>query len=67
MQAAEDKKGNMDGAVEIPSVDSIDEVKAAVVKNVLWQMDADRKTTALKKLQGQMWRQGYKSGELKGQ
>ena len=57
----------MDGAVEIPSVDSIDEVKAAVVKNVLWQMDADRKTTALKKLQGQMWRQGYKSGELKGQ
>lgn len=57
----------MEGADEIPSESSIDDVKAAVVKNVLWQMDADRKTTALKKLQGHMWRQGYKSGELKGQ
>lgn len=65
-QAAEDKKAEMEGAVEIPVEGSEDDVKAAVVKNVLWQMDADRKTTALKKLQGQMWRQGYQKGELKG-
>jgi enolase-phosphatase E1 len=29
-------------------------------------MDLDRKMTALKELQGQMFRQGYESGELKG-
>uniref|UniRef100_A0A3B3QZI4 Enolase-phosphatase 1 n=1 Tax=Paramormyrops kingsleyae TaxID=1676925 RepID=A0A3B3QZI4_9TELE len=35
-----------------------DEEKAIreVVDNVLWQMAADRKTTALKQLQGHMWR-----------
>ncbi|KAK3922934.1 Enolase-phosphatase E1 [Frankliniella fusca] len=65
-QAAEDKKAEMEGAIEIPSDGSDDDMKAAVAKSVLWQMDADRKTTALKKLQGQMWRHGYKSGELKG-
>lgn len=66
-QAVEDKKAEMEGVVEIPQEGSEEDIIAAVVKNVLWQMDADRKTTALKKLQGQMWRQGYKSGELKGQ
>lgn len=65
-QAAEDKKAEVDGVVEIPTEGSDDDVKAAVVKNVLWQMDSDRKTTALKKLQGYMWRKGYKTGELKG-
>jgi len=65
-QAAEDKKAEMEGAIEIPSDGSDDDMKAAVAKSVLWQMDADRKTTALKKLQGQMWRHGYKNGELKG-
>ena len=29
-------------------------------------MDKDRKITALKQLQGHMWRHGYQSGELKG-
>ncbi|XP_034238860.1 enolase-phosphatase E1 [Thrips palmi] len=65
-QADEDKKAELEGVVEIPKEGSEDDIRAAVAKNVLWQMDADRKTTALKKLQGQMWRQGYKNGELKG-
>jgi len=30
-----------------------------------WLMDRDRKSTALKALQGQLWRAGYESGELR--
>lgn len=46
-----------------------DEEKAIreVVDNVLWQMAADRKSTALKQLQGHMWRTAYTSGRIKGQ
>ncbi len=41
-------------------------VRASVLANVLAQMDGDRKTTALKSLQGKIWKDGYASGELKG-
>jgi enolase-phosphatase E1 len=34
---------------------------------VYWLMDRDRKSTALKSLQGKVWKDGYLSGELKGQ
>ncbi|XP_029511941.1 enolase-phosphatase E1 isoform X2 [Oncorhynchus nerka] len=46
-----------------------DEEKAIgeVVDNVLWQMASDRKTTALKQLQGHMWRAAYASGRIKGE
>ncbi|XP_062268884.1 enolase-phosphatase E1 isoform X2 [Platichthys flesus] len=46
-----------------------DEEKAIreVVDNVLWQMAADRKSTALKQLQGHMWRSAYASGRIKGE
>lgn len=46
-----------------------DEEKAIreVVDNVLWQMAADRKTTALKQLQGHMWRAAYAAGRIKGE
>ena len=33
---------------------------------VLWLMDRDRKSTALKSLQGKIWKAGFESGELKG-
>jgi len=33
---------------------------------VYWLMDRDRKSTALKALQGRIWGAGYKTGELKG-
>jgi enolase-phosphatase E1 len=33
---------------------------------LLWLMDADRKSTALKTLQGLVWRDGYARGELRG-
>jgi enolase-phosphatase E1 len=32
-----------------------------------WLMDQDRKSTALKVLQGKIWEQGYRSGRLNGQ
>src|SRR5215475_12154258 len=34
---------------------------------VEWLMDQDRKSTALKKLQGEIWRAGYEKGELHGE
>jgi 2,3-diketo-5-methylthio-1-phosphopentane phosphatase len=33
---------------------------------VFWLMDRDRKSTALKSLQGKIWKAGFESGELKG-
>jgi enolase-phosphatase E1 len=33
---------------------------------VYWLMDRDRKSTALKSLQGRIWEAGYRAGELKG-
>ena len=40
---------------------------ASAVANVNWQMSSDRKSTALKALQGHLWKKGYKHGQLKGQ
>ncbi|KAI8478848.1 Enolase-phosphatase E1 [Branchiostoma belcheri] len=70
-QAEEDKE--MDGVVLIPecTTDDDDEARrkvlSAVVDNVLWNMDADRKVTALKQLQGHMWRAAYQTGKIKGE
>jgi enolase-phosphatase E1 len=40
---------------------------AGVVPYVHWLMDRDRKSTGLKSLQGKIWEEGYRSGELKGE
>lgn len=40
--------------------------KKSVIDNVLWQMSIDRKTTALKQLQGHIWKDGYENGLLRG-
>ncbi len=40
------------------------QVRALVYLN--WLMDLDRKSTALKSLQGKIWKAGFESGELKG-
>jgi enolase-phosphatase E1 len=42
-----------------------DEVKESIIQNVLWQMNNDRKTDALKQLQGHIWKAAYKP--IKGQ
>jgi enolase-phosphatase E1 len=40
---------------------------AAIVAYVHWLMDQDRKSTGLKSLQGKIWEEGYRAGELKGE
>jgi 2,3-diketo-5-methylthio-1-phosphopentane phosphatase len=37
-----------------------------ILKYIYWLMDHDRKSTALKSLQGKIWKVGFESGELKG-
>lgn len=61
IQAAEDS--NLAGFVPIEIGDNS---KQSIINNVLWQMKSDRKTTALKQLQGHIWKDGYESGFLKG-
>jgi len=39
----------------------------SAVKYVHWLMDRDRKSTALKALQGRIWDEGYQAGQLRGQ
>jgi enolase-phosphatase E1 len=40
---------------------------AAVVTHVHRLMDQDRKSTGLKSLQGKMWEEGYRAGDLRGE
>lgn len=40
---------------------------AAVVGHVHWLMDQDRKSTGLKSLQGKIWEEGYRAGDLRGE
>ena len=39
---------------------------SAIVSYLEWLMDRDRKSTALKELQGRIWEEGYQRGELLG-
>jgi len=41
------------------------DVIKAVCEYVKTQMEKDTKSTALKQLQGHVWREGYKSGQIK--
>ena len=67
-QAEDDKTAEVEGAEEIPGKDdNQEEIVNALVKYVLCQMDNDRKTTALKQLQGHMWREAYKVDKVEGQ
>ena len=49
----------------LPSWDSANE-RTSAEAYVYWLMDRDRKSTALKALQGRIWEAGYRAGELKG-
>jgi enolase-phosphatase E1 len=42
-------------------------LEADIVSYVYWLMDRDRKSGPLKALQGRIWEQGYRDGELKGE
>jgi enolase-phosphatase E1 len=39
---------------------------SGAIHYVLWLMDQDRKSTALKNLQGKIWQEGYRRGDLQG-
>ena len=43
-----------------------DDSIASAEAYVYWLMDRDRKSTALKSLQGKIWKAGYEEGELRG-
>ena len=47
--------------------DSPGERLDAIVAYVEWLMDHDRKSTALKELQGRIWEDGYRQGDLVGE
>lgn len=63
-QAKKDEEDKLEGFVAITG-DKPEEEKDSLLKNVLWQMDNDRKTGALKQLQGHMWREAYETGAVK--
>jgi enolase-phosphatase E1 len=48
--------------IDAPSSES----RAALVRYVQWLMDRDRKSPGLKALQGKIWEEGYRTGELVG-
>ena len=60
-QAEEDAKAGLKGVPLISSKTMVPEV----VANVQWNMAQDRKTTALKQLQGHIWRAGYEAGKIR--
>lgn len=59
------------GAENVPEIiddaNDIETSKCSVVKNVLWQMSLDRKTTALKNLQALILKNGFENNQLKGE
>jgi methionine salvage enolase-phosphatase E1 len=61
-QAVADVAAGVAGAVPIASVED----RGAVLASVRWQMQQDRKSTALKALQGLIWHTAYASGAVRG-
>lgn len=45
---------------------SVPDFELFVMVYITWLMDRDRKSTALKSLQGKIWKAGFESGRLKG-
>lgn len=62
----QDVEAGMVGAQLIPCGDKGAQINACVA-NIKAQMEADRKTTSLKHLQGLIWTGGYRSGAIRAQ
>ncbi|KAL1461216.1 hypothetical protein WDU94_013135 [Cyamophila willieti] len=65
-QADQDIVNNVPGVVPVKETESEQALKQSIISNVLWQMSLDRKTKALKTLQGHIWLDGYNDGQLVG-
>ena len=63
---SDERRGEV--AADAPSwgAGSAEEVRASATAYALWLMDRDRKSTALKSLQGRIWERGYETGALRG-
>lgn len=48
-------------------LDEMQDGLESLIAYVDWLIATDRKTTALKSLQGKIWEQGYRNGELQGE
>ena len=59
---AENRAESDGSAPRIEAAGTVEEAQ----RYLLWLMDRDRKSTALKSLQGKIWKAGFESGELKG-
>ena len=58
----------LQGELVPPWVDEPESARlAALAAYAEWLMDRDRKSSALKELQGRIWEDGYRSGELAGE
>jgi 2,3-diketo-5-methylthio-1-phosphopentane phosphatase len=64
-QALDDHAAGQAAAPLVPD-DLSSGAREATLVNLLGQMDADRKTTGLKAIQGKVWVDGYISGDLLG-
>jgi enolase-phosphatase E1 len=55
--------------VPVIDVDHVDKDKfvSSILKNIFWQMDLDKKSKALKQIQGHIWKNAYECGQIKGQ
>ena len=58
-------ENNAETAADVPRFAGFEEIDRAS-DYLLWLMDRDRKSTALKSLQGHIWKSGYEAGELVG-
>lgn len=56
--------GRVEGSAVVLSPEGLG-LPADALAYLLWLMDRDRKSTALKSLQGKIWKAGFESGELK--
>lgn len=66
-QVLDDLEKGISGSTPIPPDDAgKEEVIESLVANVEAMIKADRKITALKQLQGHIWRTGYDNNELQG-
>lgn len=62
----EDYRADVARKLNPPNWQTIERLDDAVAY-VHWVMDRDRKSTALKKLQAEIWEEGYRAGTLRGE
>ncbi|BBN17011.1 methylthioribulose-1-phosphate dehydratase [Marchantia polymorpha subsp. ruderalis] len=66
-QIQDDLDQGLPSAKPVPPVGAPKEdIVSALEANILAMIEADRKVTALKQLQGHIWRSGYSKGDLQG-